>query len=80
MSEIKILNNLNKPLIIPKILLKRKIKSKFKKLKILDFGIGLKDNKFEFFKNCAHLNKLYTISYALAVATSGKAKKIISWI
>ena len=64
MSEIKILNNLNKPLIIPKILLKEKIKSKFKKLKILDFGIGLKDNKFEFFKNCAHLNKLYTISYA----------------
>ena len=42
----------------------------------MDFGIGLKDNKFEFFKDCAHLNKLYTISYALAVATSGKAKKI----
>jgi 4-hydroxy 2-oxovalerate aldolase len=75
-NEIKKLKNLKKLIIIPKTLIKGKIKFSHSQKKILDFGIGIKDNKFKFFKNCAYLDKLYTISYALAVATSGKASKI----
>ena len=45
-------------------------------VKILDYGIGLKDNKFKFYDKGAYLPKLYNISYALAVATGGKATNI----
>jgi 4-hydroxy 2-oxovalerate aldolase len=75
-NEIKNFRTLKKPVIFPATLLTESIKPKLSKVKILDYGIGLKDNKFKFFDNCAYLPKIYNISYALAVVTGGKASKI----
>tara|TARA_B100000941_G_scaffold287181_1_gene261920 strand:- start:328 stop:1932 length:1605 start_codon:yes stop_codon:yes gene_type:complete len=68
--------SINKPLAVPTSLLSDKIKKKLKKMKILNYGIGLKDNSFKFFNNCSYIPKLYTVAYALSIAASGKAKKI----
>ena len=71
------LYKIRKPLIIPNSLLDRKLKAKFKKVRLLDFGIGLKNNKFEFFDKCAFIPKLYNLAYALSLVTSGKAANIL---
>ena len=77
MSEASSYKTIKSPLIIPKSLMTEKLKQKLKNIKILDFGIGLKDNKFEFYNNCAMVPKLYTVAYALSLAASGKASKIL---
>tara|TARA_B100000886_G_scaffold90816_1_gene59934 strand:+ start:21458 stop:23059 length:1602 start_codon:yes stop_codon:yes gene_type:complete len=76
MSESSTYNNLKKPLIIPQSLMPNSIKKKFNKVKTLNFGAGLKQNNFNFKNNGAIIPKFYTLSYALAVATSGYSKKI----
>ena len=76
MSESSTYNNLKKPLIIPQSLMPNSIKNKFNKVKTLNFGAGLKQNNFNFKNNGAIIPKFYTLSYALAVATSGYSKKI----
>ena len=43
----------------------------------LNFGIGLKDNKFEFYKDSALIPKLYNVAYALSIASSGNASRIL---
>ena len=48
----------------------------FKNKKILDYGLEVRDNVFDFDKNSAILPNSLTICYALAIANSGKAKKI----
>ena len=45
-------------------------------MKTFNFGAGLKQNNFNFKNNGAIIPKFYTLSYALAVATSGYSKKI----
>ena len=77
MGESSMYNNLNKPLIIPQSLLSDSIKKKIKRVKTLNFGVGLKQNNFNFKENSAIIPKFYTLSYALAVATSGCSKKIV---
>ena len=64
-------------MIVPKSILSEKLKKKFKKTKILDFGVGVKENVFKFYKKGATIPRLYTLGYALAVATSGKTSKIL---
>ena len=65
------------PLVVPKSLLSNDIKTKFRKTKLLDFGVGVKENCFEFHKTGAVMPKLYNLSYALAIATSGNASRIL---
>ncbi len=77
MSEASSYKAIKSPLIIPESLINKKIKQKLKNIKILDFGIGLKNNKFEFYNNCAIVPKLYTVAYALSLAASGQASKIL---
>ena len=48
-----------------------------KNVKILDFGVGVKENRFKFYKTGAIMPKLYTLVYALSIATSGNASKIL---
>ena len=75
-SEVNLYNKIKKPFIIPNTLLTKKIKKKLKKVKTLDFGIGLKNQKFKFYNNCALIPKLYNVAYALALMESGKASNI----
>ena len=77
MADAELYKSIKSPLIAPKSLLSEKLIKKFKNIKLLDFGVGLKDDKFEFYKNCALLPKLYNVAYALSLATSGKASRIL---
>ena len=76
-ADADLYKNLSSPLIVPQSLLSENLKKKFKKIKVLDFGIGVKENTFEFFNKGAILPKLYTLGYALAIATSGNAARIL---
>ena len=76
-ADADLYKNIKSPLIVPKSLLSSSIIKKFKKIKTLDFGVGIKDNKFEFNNKSALIPKLYTVAYALSIATSGKASRIL---
>lgn len=65
------------PIILPKSLLTKDTIKKLRKIKIYDYGVGIKENEFKIDKNFALIPKLYTVAYALSVATSGKAKRIL---
>ncbi len=68
---------LSRPLAVPLSLLDKKLLNKFKKQKILNFGAGLRQNTYKFFSAGAIVPRLYTLVYALSIATSGKSKKIL---
>ena len=76
-ADAKLYQSIKSPLVVPKSLLSDFLIKKFKKLKLLNFGIGLKDNNFEFYKDSALIPKLYNVAYALSIATSGKASRIL---
>ena len=44
---------------------------------VFNFGIEVKSDKFKFYKNHAILPNSLAISYALSIAYSGKAKRIL---
>jgi 4-hydroxy 2-oxovalerate aldolase len=69
--------NLKSPLAIPKTLINNSIKKKLNKIKVFDFGVGLEHNTFKFNKNGATLPRLFTLVYALSIATSGQAERIL---
>ena len=46
-------------------------------LKILDYGVGIKENKFDIYEKCSNIPRLYTVAYALSVATSGQPTRIL---
>ncbi len=76
-ADAKLYQSIKSPLIVPKTLLSDFHLKKLKKIKLLNFGIGLKDNKFEFYKESALIPKLYNVAYALSIATSGNASRIL---
>ena len=76
-ADAKSYQSIKSPLIVPKSLLSDFHIKKLKKLKLLDFGIGLKDNEFKFYKESTLIPKLYNVAYALSIATSGKASRIL---
>ena len=69
--------SLTLPIAMPKSFLSDYLKKQFKNLKILDFGVGVKENHFKFYKTGAVIPRLYTLAYALSIATSGNASKIL---
>ncbi len=68
---------LTRPLAVPTSVLNSNILRKFKNLKILNFGVGLKQNTYKFLQSGAVVPRLYTLVYALSIATSGRSKKIL---
>ena len=76
-ADSNLYRSLSSPLVVPKSLLSNNLREKFKKLKMLDFGVGIKENHFKFYKTGAVMPKLYTLVYALSIATSGGASKIL---
>ena len=63
-------------IILPYQRLSKSIRDKFKKIKKLDFGVEIKNNTFQFKKSSAIIPNSLAISYAIAIANSGRAKKI----
>lgn len=76
MTEVNQYKNIKSPLVVPVSLLSNQIRKKLKKIKIFNFGVGLKDGSFKFYKSCSNIPKLYTVAYALSIVASGKARKV----
>ena len=76
-ADANLYKSLTSPLVVPVSLLSKNLKEKFKNLKLLDFGVGIKENYFEFNKTSAVVPRLYALAYALSIATSGEASKIL---
>ena len=69
--------NLPQPLIAPASMLPDNVKQKLKQEKLFDFDITIDAKSFLFNASNCTLPNLLVISYALAIATSGKAKQIL---
>ena len=67
---------IKKTIVLPISRMSEEIKNFLKSNKILDFGLEVKQKKFEF-KSYAILPNSLVASYALGIATSGKAKRIL---
>jgi len=70
------LNKLSKPLIIPASCLPIDVLNLLTSIEILDYGLGVQNSKQVYDKTWCNLSRPLVISYALAVASSGKAKQI----
>jgi len=76
LTDHKLFKFLPQKLIIPYQRLSNLIKKKFSSVKKLDFGVEVKNDRFQFMKSSAIIPNTLAISYALGIANSGKAKKI----
>jgi 4-hydroxy 2-oxovalerate aldolase len=68
---------LPQPLVTPVSMLSEKIIKSLQGKKLLDFGISIEENTFEFGDKYCVLPNSLVISYALAVAASGRASRIL---
>jgi 4-hydroxy 2-oxovalerate aldolase len=69
--------NSPQPLIAPVSMLPDNVKKNLKQKELFDFDIAIDTNSFVFNTSNCTLPNLLVLSYALAIATSGKAKKIL---
>jgi len=69
--------NLPQPLIVPSSMLPKNVKQKLKQEKLYDFDITIDANSFQFNATSCTIPNLLVLSYALAIATSGKARQIL---
>jgi 4-hydroxy 2-oxovalerate aldolase len=76
-ADINSFKKLTRPLVAPEGILDEDIKKKLSKIKILNFGVGLEQNTYKFYKYGTVIPRFYTLAYALAIATCGKSKKIL---
>jgi 4-hydroxy 2-oxovalerate aldolase len=68
---------LKQTLVLPIGRMSQEIKNFLNSNKVLDFGLEVKQKKFEFKEKYAILPNSLVASYALGIATSGKAKRIL---
>ena len=76
-ADSEVFKKLSKPLIAPISILDKNIINRLSKIRIYNFGVGLEQNTYKFYKAGTIVPRLYTLAYALSIATSGKAKKIL---
>ncbi len=74
--DLKFKKKLTRPIIVPYNKIKKLISQSIEKFKLLNFGLQVKNGVFEFLEKNAVTPNSLAISYALAIATSGKSKKI----
>jgi 4-hydroxy 2-oxovalerate aldolase len=68
---------LPQPLVIPASMISDNIIKAFSGKSLLDYGISIQENTFQFESNFCILPNSLVFSYALAIATSGKASRIL---
>lgn len=76
LSDLKYYKAFNQPIIMPKNALFQYLSEDMKDKKVLDFGLAYNPNLFEFKETHCIVPKVLVLGYALAVANSGKAKRI----
>lgn len=64
-------------LIVPKQRLNEVVRNALDAVELLDFGLGVTEGKFEFQRSAALLPSSLVVAYALAVATSGCAARVL---
>ncbi len=69
--------NFSQPLITPYTMLPDEVKKTLQNKTVLDFGLGVKSDTFNFFDTHCNIPTSLVVPYALAIATSGKAKKVL---
>ena len=77
MADTKLYQKVKKPIILPEILMTEELKKKLKSKVIYNFGVGLNQNTFKFYNNAVIIPRLYTLAYALSIATSGQCSAIL---
>jgi 4-hydroxy 2-oxovalerate aldolase len=68
---------LPQPLVIPASMMSDNIIKAFNGKSLLDFGISIQENTYQFESNFCVLPNSLVFAYALAIATSGKASRIL---
>ena len=77
LTDFEKLINLSKPLITPLSSIPDNILETNKIFKIFDYGLGVQNSKNVYNENFCILTSPLVLSYALAVASSGKAKRVL---
>ncbi len=77
MSDSSMHAKLTQPLVVPASMLPEEIGLALNKKKLFDYGIEIKKEKFAFGKDFCTIPNSLVISYALAIVTSGKAKRVL---
>lgn len=68
---------LPQPLVTPASMLPDDVKQELATKRLLDFGLAIHSNSFEFYTDYCALPTSLVVGYALAIATSGRAKRIL---
>jgi 4-hydroxy 2-oxovalerate aldolase len=71
------LTQLSQPLITPASIIPENVLDSFSSIKLLDYGMGIKDTEHVYGDTNCILSNPLVISYALAVVSSGKASRIL---
>ena len=77
LTDFEKLVSLSKPLIAPVSSLPKSILNSEKIIEVLDYGLGVQSNKNIYDENYCILSSPLVLSYSLAVASSGKAKRLL---
>jgi len=77
LTDRKKYKSIKKPIVLPLKRLPKEIKNYLSSNKLLDFGLQVVPKKFHFSSNYAVVPNSLVISYALAIASSGKASRIL---
>ncbi len=70
-------SNLHQPLIAPYSMLPKEVRESLAGKLVLDFGLNVKENTFSFEPTHCTLPSALVVGYALAIATSGQATRIM---
>jgi 4-hydroxy 2-oxovalerate aldolase len=77
LADCKLHLKFTQPLITPMSMLPENVKSSLSEKEILDFGLSVEPNKFDFANNFCIVPTSLVVAYALAVASSGQASRIL---
>jgi 4-hydroxy 2-oxovalerate aldolase len=77
LADSSVHSTLPQPLVIPASMLSDNINKAFQGKKLLDFGISIQEGTFSFESNFCVLPNSLVFSYALAIAASGNASRIL---
>tara|TARA_B100000787_G_C16195595_1_gene300586 strand:+ start:772 stop:2379 length:1608 start_codon:yes stop_codon:yes gene_type:complete len=76
LADYKLYEHFSQPMITPYSMLPDDVKSSLDDKKILDFGIQIQDNEFEFKENSCSLPSPLVMAYSFAIASSGECSQI----
>jgi len=77
LADCQTYQTLPQPVVVPEARLLSEIRESFSAVTKYDFGLTIKPGVFEFQEKCAVTPSSLVVAYALAIATSGKASRIL---